>query len=75
MSQPKVGDRVYVRGLAQFDCLGVTGKIVEVRPSALFPRALRCRVDFNGKIRRLLSVHLAPAAAVKRGNATNATAA
>jgi hypothetical protein len=73
MNQPKVGDRVCVRGLVQSDCLGLTGKILEVRPSALFgPRILRCRVDFNGKVRRLLSVHLAPVAAAQRGNVTTA---
>jgi hypothetical protein len=72
MNQPKVGDRVYVRGLLHSDCLGQTGRILEVRPSALFgPGILRCKVDFNGKVRRLLSLHLAPAAA-KRGNATTA---
>ena len=59
MTTLKIGDRVCVRGLVQSDCLGLTGTILDVRPSALFgPRIQRCKVDFNGKIRRLLSVHL-----------------
>lgn len=72
MKQLKVGDRVYVRGLVQSDCLGLTGRILEVRQSAMFaPGILRCKVDFNGKIRRLLNVHLSPAAD-RRGNAITA---
>jgi hypothetical protein len=60
MTEMKVGDRVCVRGLVHSDCLGLTGKILEVRQSALFgPGIQRCTVNFNGKIRRLLSVHLA----------------
>ena len=55
----KIGDRVYIRGLVHSDCLGLTGTILDVRPSALFgPRILRCKVDFNGKIRSLLNIHL-----------------
>ncbi len=71
MTKVKVGDKVCVRGLVQSDCLGLTGKVLEVRQSALFgPRVQRCKVDFNGKVRRLLSLHLAPAVAQK--NATTA---
>ena len=63
MTQMKVGDHVYVRGLVHMDCLGVTGRIIEVRPSALFgPGLQRCKVDFNGRIRRLLNLHLTLAA-------------
>jgi hypothetical protein len=59
MTQMKVGDRVCIRGLVHSDCLGLTGRILEVRPSALFGGGIqRCKVDFNGKIRRLLNVHL-----------------
>ena len=59
MIEMKVGDRVRVRGLVQSDCLGLTGTIIDVYPSALFGRGVqRCRVDFNGKVRRLLNVHL-----------------
>ena len=59
MKEIKVGDRVCVRGLLHSDCLGLTGKVLEVRPSALFPSGVqRCKVDFNGKVRRLLSLHL-----------------
>ena len=62
MTRLKVGDRVYIRGLVQSDCLGLTGTILEISPSALFsPRIQRCKVDFNGKIRRVLDVHLVPA--------------
>ena len=72
VTQLKVGDRVCIRGLVQSDCLGLTGKILEVRQSALFgPGIQRCTVDFNGKKRRLLNVHLAPAAQ-QRSNATTA---
>jgi hypothetical protein len=63
MTKIKVGDRVCIRGLVQSDCLGLTGKVLEVCQSALFgPGIQRCKVDFNGKIRRLLSLHLAPVA-------------
>jgi hypothetical protein len=59
MIQMRVGDCVCIRGLVQSDCLGLTGKILDVRPSALFgPGVQRCKVDFNGKIRRLLNIHL-----------------
>jgi hypothetical protein len=59
MTEIKVGDRVCVRGLAHSDCLGMIGKVLDVRQSALFPKGFqRCRVDFNGKVRRLLNVHL-----------------
>jgi len=71
MTKVKVGDHVCVRGLVQSDCLGLTGRVLEVRQSALFgPRVQRCKVDFNGKVRRLLSLHLAPA--VKQNKATTA---
>jgi hypothetical protein len=63
MKEIKVGDRVWVRGLVQSDCLGMTGTVLDVRPSALFGRGIqRCKVDFNGKVRRLLNVHLTHAA-------------
>ena len=59
MTQMKIGDRVCIRGLVQSDCLGLTGTILDVRPSALFGREVqRCKVDFNGKVRRLLNIHL-----------------
>ncbi len=62
MTQMKIGDCVCIRGLVQSDCLGLTGTILDVRPSALFgPGVQRCKVDFKGKIRRLLNVHLAHA--------------
>jgi hypothetical protein len=71
MTKVKVGDQVRVRGLVYSDCLGLKGRVLEVRQSALFgPRVQRCRVDFNGKIRRLLSLHLAPV--VEQSNATTA---
>ena len=71
MTKVKVGDQVCVRGLVQSDCIGLRGRVLEVRQSALFgPRVQRCKVDFNGKIRRLLSLHLAPV--VERSNATTA---
>jgi hypothetical protein len=71
MRQLKVGDRVYVRGLVQSDCLGLTGRVLEVRQSAMFGRGVqRCKVDFKGKVRRLLSLHLVPV--VERSNATTA---
>ena len=59
MKEIKVGDRVYIRGLVHSDCLGLTGRVLEVRQSALFREGVqRCKVDFNGKVRRLLSLHL-----------------
>lgn len=72
MKQIKIGDRVLIRGLVHSDCFGMTGKVLDVRQSALFgPGVLRCRVDFNGKIRRLLNLHLVHA--VRRGsNASSA---
>ena len=49
MKEIKVGDKVCVRGLLHLDCLGQTGKVLEVRQSALFPAGVkRCKVDFNG---------------------------
>ena len=55
----RVGDRVRIRGLVQSDCIGMTGTVLEVLPSALFgPRARRCRVDFGGRIRRIMDNHL-----------------
>jgi hypothetical protein len=59
MTQMKIGDRVCIRGLVQSDCLGLIGRILDVRPSAFFgPGIQRCKVDFNGKVRRVLNVHL-----------------
>jgi len=59
MTKMKVGDLVCIRGLVQSDCVGLIGKVLDVRPSALFGMGIqRCKVDFNGKIRRLLNVHL-----------------
>ena len=59
MTELKIGDRVYIRGLVHSDCFGMTGKVLDVGESALFGRAIqRCKVDFNGRIRRLLSLHL-----------------
>jgi len=56
----KIGDRVFIRGLVHSDCFGMTGKVLEVYPSALFGGGIqRCKVDFNGKVRRILNVHLA----------------
>ena len=73
MKEMNVGDRVRVRGLVQSDCLGVTGTILDVRPSALFGAGIqRCKVDFNGKVRRLLNVHLVHAARKRSGNALTA---
>ena len=60
MQQMKVGDRVCIRGLVHSDCLGLIGTVLDVRQSALFgPGIQRCKVDFKGKIRRFLSIHLA----------------
>ena len=60
MRKIKVGDRVWIRGLVHSDCLGMRGRVLEVGESALFgPGVQRCKVDFNGRIRRLLSLHLA----------------
>ena len=73
MTQMKVGDRVCIRGLVHSDCLGLTGKILEVRQSALFgPGIQRCKVDFNGKVRRLLNVHLS---LTHQGESASSTAA
>jgi hypothetical protein len=73
MTQMKIGDRVCIRGLVQSDCLGLTGTILDVRPSALFGRGIqRCKVDFNGKVRRLLSVHLVHATRKPSGSAVTA---
>jgi hypothetical protein len=74
MTQMKVGDRVCIRGLVHSDCLGLIGKIVDVRPSALYgPDIQRCRVDFNGKVRRLLNIHLVHA--TRRSGGSSLTAA
>jgi hypothetical protein len=63
MTQLKIGDSVRIRGLVQSDCLGLTGTILSVCRSPLFgPKIHRCTVDFNGKVRRILSIHLSPAA-------------
>jgi hypothetical protein len=59
MLQFNIGDRVCIRGLLHSDCFGKTGTIVEITKSALFGRHVqRCKVDFNGKIRRILNIHL-----------------
>jgi hypothetical protein len=59
MTKMKIGDRVCIRGLVHSDCFGMTGKVLEVYPSALFGRGIqRCKVDFNGKVRRILNLHL-----------------
>jgi hypothetical protein len=59
MTTMKIGDRVCIRGLVHSDCFGMTGKVLEVYPSALFGRGIqRCKVDFNGKVRRILNLHL-----------------
>jgi hypothetical protein len=71
MKQIKVGDHVCIRGLVHSDCLGLTGRVLEVGKSALFGTGVqRCKVDFNGKIRRLLNLHLTVAS--ERKNATTA---
>jgi hypothetical protein len=73
MLEFNIGDRVCIRGLFHSDCLGVTGTILEIGTSALFgPRVQRCKVDFNGKVRRILNIHLRPAG--KRDTATTAAA-
>ena len=73
MLEFNIGDRVSIRGLFHSDCLGMTGTILETGKSALFgPRVQRCKVDFNGKIRRILNIHLRPAG--KRDTATSAAA-
>jgi len=57
--QVAVGDRVRIRGLVQSDCIGLIGTVVEVLPSAIFgSRARRCRVDFGGRVRRIIDTHL-----------------
>ena len=59
MRTMKIGDRVCIRGLVHSDCFGMTGKVLEVYPSALFGRGIqRCKVDFNGRVRRILNLHL-----------------
>jgi hypothetical protein len=69
MKEIKVGDCVVIRGLVHSDCLGLTGRVLEVRQSALFPAGIkRCKVDFNGKIRRLLSLHLSHTAERSRAS-------
>ena len=73
MTKMKIGDRVCIRGLVQSDCLGLTGTILDVHPSALFGRRIqRCKVDFNGKVRRLLDVHLTHATRKSDGKAFTA---
>jgi hypothetical protein len=73
MSQLKIGDRVCIRGLLHSDCIGMTGTILAVGKSALFgPGVQRCKVDFHGKVRHILSVHLRPAD--KQGSTTSAVA-
>lgn len=57
--QVMVGDRVRIRGLVQSDCIGLTGTVLEVLPSALFgPRSRRYRVDFSGRVRRIMDKNL-----------------
>ena len=73
MTQMKIGDRVCIRGLGHSDCVGLTGTILDVRPSALFGRGVqRCKVDFNGKIRSLLNIHLTPATRQRGGSSLTA---
>ena len=61
MLEFNIGDRVCIRGLLHSDCVGLTGTILEIGKSALFgPRVQRCKVDFNGKVRRILTIHLRP---------------
>jgi hypothetical protein len=73
MTEMKIGDRVYIRGLVQSDCWGLSGRILDIHPSALFgPGVKRCKVDFNGKVRRLLSIHLVRAARRTGENALTA---
>jgi len=63
MTTMKIGDRVWIRGLVHSDCFGMTGRVLEVYPSALFGSGIqRCKVDFNGKVRRILNLHLVRAA-------------
>jgi hypothetical protein len=72
MIEVKIGDRVYIRGLLHSDCFGMTGRVLDVHESALFGRGIqRCKVDFNGKVRRLLSLHLVHASR-RDGTASNA---
>ena len=57
--QVTVGDRVRIRGLVQSDCLGQVGTVLETHRSAFFALPiLRCKVDFNGRVRRILNIHL-----------------
>ena len=59
MTTVKIGDSVCIRGLVQSDCFGLIGRVLDVHQSALFgPGIQRCKVDFNGRVRRLLSLHL-----------------
>ncbi len=63
MTKMKIGDHVSIRGLVHSDCFGLTGRVLEVYPSVLFGGGTqRCKVDFNGKIRRILNLHLVLAA-------------
>jgi hypothetical protein len=63
MTTMKIGDRVCIRGLVHSDCFGMTGKVLEVYPSTLLGRGIqRCKVDFNGRVRRILTLHLVLAA-------------
>jgi hypothetical protein len=55
----EIGDRVRLQ-VVQSDCFGLTGTVLEVRPSVFCgSETQRCRVDFNGRIRRVLNIHLA----------------
>jgi len=73
MKQMKIGDRVCIQGLVHSDCLGLIGRILDVNPSALFgPGIQRCKVDFNGKVRRLLNIHLVHATRQRGGNSLTA---
>ena len=67
------GDRVRIVGLVQSDCFGLTGTILEVKPSLLFgPRFKRCSVDFQGRIRGILNCHLVRVEEKKRTHPTAA---
>ena len=70
--QYTTGDRVRLRGLVHSDCLGRTGIVLEARPSVFFGTGTqRCRVDFNGRVRRVLNIHLAP---LERGSESKSVA-
>ena len=73
MTEFKIGDHVCIKEFIYSDCFGMTGTILEIGQSALFgPRVQRCKVDFKGKVRRILSIHLRPAP--KQGGSASAAA-